>query len=162
MEATVAPDTQADALVARIVLSDIGELKQTEDLLRKSQTALLKATEKLDHRANQLRLLAGELTLAEQRERKRLSQLSHDGLQQHLLSAKMRLGGIAELIGDVERMQATNDIEQIISESVAAVAFIERRTQPAHSCTRTGLLAGLEWLVRWMRVKHKFSVAPFD
>jgi signal transduction histidine kinase len=157
MEATVAPDTQADALVARIVLSDIGELKQTEDLLRKSQTALLKATEKLDHRASQLRLLAGDLTLTEQRERKRLSQSLHDGLQQHLLAMKMRLGGVVESIGDADLKQEVDEILQLISESVVLSRTLSADLSPP-ILHEGGLSEGIEWLARRMRDKHLLKV----
>ena len=157
MEATVAPDTQADALVARIVLSDIGELKQTEDLLRKSQTALLKATEELDHRASQLRLLAGDLTLTEQAERKRLSQVLHDGLQQHLLAAKMRLGGVAEQVGSIDLKQAIDEIEQIMGESVKMSRSLSAELSPP-ILHEGELTDGLEWLGRWMRDKNHFDV----
>ena len=86
-----------------------------------------------------------------------MSQLLHDGLQQHLLSAKMRLGGVAELILDVDLKQATDEIEKIISESVQLSRSLSAALSPPilHEC---GLSGGLEWLVRWMRDKHNFKV----
>jgi len=115
------------------------------------------ANEELESRAKQLARLAAELTLAEQRERKRLSQLLHDGLQQHLLSAKMLVGGVTELISDVGLKQATLDIEKIIGESVQLSRSLSQALSPPILHVR-GLLGGLEWLVRWMRDKHNFKV----
>ena len=94
----------------RFMMVDISKLRQAEEALLKANTELEqkvrertfelavkidelgRANEELESRAKQLRLLAAELTRTEQRERKRLSQLLHDGLQQHLLAAKMQAG----------------------------------------------------------------------
>jgi PAS domain S-box-containing protein len=157
LEATVSPDGPADALVARVVLSDITELKQAEEALRKSQTALLKANEKLDHRAKQLRLLAGDLTLTEQRERKRFSQTLHDGLQQHLLATKMRLGGVAESIPNVDLKLAVDEIEKLIGESVKMSRTLSAELSPP-ILNEGGLADGLEWLARWMQDKQHLAV----
>jgi PAS domain S-box-containing protein len=171
----ITAEVSQDGQLCRVMMVDISARRQAEEALLKANAEMeqkvsertfelavkideLKlANEELESRTKRLRLLAGELTRAEQHERKRLSQLLHDGLQQHLLSAKMRLGGIAELVGDVERMQATNEIEQIISESVQLSRSLSAELSPP-ILHEAGLLAGLEWLVRWMRVKHKFSV----
>ena len=157
MEATVTPDAATDAIVARVVLSDITDLKQAEEALRQSQNALLKANEELDSRANQLRMLAGELTLTEQRERKRLSQTLHDGLQQHLLSAKMRLGGIVESTDSVDLRQAVDEIEKIMGESVTMSRSLSAELSPP-ILHEGGLTDGMEWLARRMRDMHRFEV----
>jgi PAS domain S-box-containing protein len=157
MEATVTPDAATDAIVARVVLSDITELKQAEEALRQSQNALLKANEELDSRANQLRMLASDLTLTEQRERKRLSQTLHDGLQQHLLSAKMRLGGIVESTASVDLRQAVDEIEKIMGESVTMSRSLSAELSPP-ILHEGGLTDGMEWLARRMRDMHRFEV----
>ena len=164
-----------DAQRVRIYGADITARKQAEEALLKANAELEQkvsertselavkidelrlANEELESRTKQLGLLAAELTLAEQRERKRLSQLLHDGLQQHLLSAKMRLGGVTELILDVGLKQATAEIEKIIGESVQLSRSLSDALSPPilHEC---GLSGGLEWLVRWMRDKHNFKV----
>jgi len=164
LEATVTPDARADALVARVVISDVTGRRQAEEALRDSQTALVKANEKLrlaneelDYRASRLRLLTGDLTLTEQRERKRLSQILHDGLQQHLVSAKMRLGGVAEQIRNLDLKQAVDEIEKIVGEAIRMSRSLSADLSPPilHD---SGLSDGLEWLARWMREKHHFTV----
>ena len=157
LEATVTPDATADQMVARLVLTDIAERKQAEEALVDSQTALRKANEELDHRANQLRLLMGDLTLTEQRERKRLSQILHDGLQQYLISAKMSLEGVAEQIENVDLKAAVGEIEKIIAESVRMSRSLSAELSPP-ILHEGGLSDGLEWLARWMQDKHNFSV----
>ena len=58
------------------------------------------ANQALEERAAQLRSLAGELTTAEQRQRKSIANLLHDGLQQYLVAAKLRQSGLVERLGD--------------------------------------------------------------
>ena len=164
-----------DTRRVRIYGADITARKQAEEALLKANANLEQkvsertselavkidelrlANECLEARTKQLRLLAAELTLTEQRERKRLSQILHDGLQQHLLSAKIRIGGVNELIGDANLKQAIDEIEIIICESVKLSRSLSSALSPPilHEC---GLSGGLEWLVRWMREKHNFKV----
>jgi signal transduction histidine kinase/CheY-like chemotaxis protein len=159
----------------RFMMVDISKLRQAEEALLKANTELEqkvrertfelavkidelgRANEELESRAKQLRLLAAELTRTEQRERKRLSQLLHDGLQQHLLAAKMRLGGVAELIDDVDLKKSAGDIEKIIGESVQLSRSLSTALSPP-ILHEAGLLEGLKWLIRWMRDQHNFIV----
>jgi PAS domain S-box-containing protein len=157
VEAVVSPDSKADERVARVVISDITTRKEAEKALQESQAALLKANEELDSRAKQLRLLAGELGLAEQRERQRLSQMLHNGLQQHLLSAKMRLGNVAEPVGSEDLKQAVEEIESILDESVKISRSLSAELSPP-ILHEGGIADGLEWLARWMRDRHRFDV----
>jgi signal transduction histidine kinase len=52
--------------------------------------------------AAQLRALAGELTMAEQRERSRIAKILHDGLQQGLAAAKLQMEGIVDKLGKAD------------------------------------------------------------
>jgi len=64
---------------------DVTERKRMEEALERSNEELEDA---VDERTVRLRRLAAELALAEQRERKRLSEFLHDDLQQVLVAAK--------------------------------------------------------------------------
>lgn len=63
-----------------------------EDALRTSGDQLRTLNLTLERRADQLRAMASELTLVEQRERRRLAQILHDHLQQLLVAAKIKIG----------------------------------------------------------------------
>ena len=69
--------------------------KQAEDALRRAHDELERKvadrTAALAARSEQLRVLASELTLAEQRERRRLARILHDNLQQLLAGASFLL-----------------------------------------------------------------------
>ena len=130
--------------------------ERTADLSRKVDE-LRKANEQLDDRASQLKALAGKLTMAEQAERRRLSKMLHDGLQQHLVSAKMMLGGLAEQIDSVDLKQAVDEIEKMMGESVIMSRSLSAEISPP-VLYEGSLSDGLEWLARWMSDKHHVSV----
>src|SRR5690606_14554370 len=102
------PDRDRDGRVRgfAVLVTDIAEAKRSEAELREGRERLrelnaslekrvAERTAELERRANQLRALAGDRTQAEQRERKRMSQVLHDGLQQMVVAAKMPAGAIA-------------------------------------------------------------------
>ncbi|MBI5581042.1 MAG: PAS domain S-box protein [Deltaproteobacteria bacterium] len=155
---------QANEQLEQRVQERTGALTQTVEALQKevkqrewAECELKLANEQLASRANQLRALAGELTMAEQAERKRLSRILHDGLQQHLASAKIRLGGVAEKIGDVDLKQAVDEIDKIMGESVTMSRSLSAELSPP-ILHESGLSAGLEWLARWMRDNYNLAV----
>lgn len=67
------------------------ELSQTVSTLHEEVVKRIDTEQALRVRSEQLRLMASQLTMAEQRERQRLAQVLHDGLQQVLVGAKYRL-----------------------------------------------------------------------
>jgi PAS domain S-box-containing protein len=105
-------------------------------------------TEELKMRVDQLRALAGELTLTEQRERRRLAKILHDHLQQLLVGAKFRLTVLGRGKDDVLN-QAIKEIEGLIDESIKSSRSLTAELSPPilHDA---GLNAGLEWLARRM------------
>src|SRR5262245_11873187 len=72
-------------------ISDITVRWQAERELAESHAALQERTSELERRTIQLSRLASELTLTEQRARERLAKMLHDGLQQSLFSASLKL-----------------------------------------------------------------------
>jgi CheY-like chemotaxis protein len=87
----------------------------------------------------------------------RLSRTLHDGLQQHLFSAKLRVGGLADGHASEETRQAVVEIEHILDEAAAISRSLSAELSPP-ILHEGGLAEGLEWLSRWMREKFKFNV----
>ena len=110
----------------------------------------------LRKRSEQLRALAGEQTRVEQRERQRIAKLLHDHLQQLLISAGMRLAGIAEELNNKHRDECSK-IGQLLRECQAACRTLTADLTPT-ALYEEGLPGGLQWLVQQMAERHGLSV----
>jgi PAS domain S-box-containing protein len=97
-------DAQGTAVRMIGAMQDVTPRKQWEETLRQVNATLeqrvLERTAELEALTVRLRLLATELTQAEQRERRRLAQLIHDHLQQLLVASKMRVAGAVTTLED--------------------------------------------------------------
>jgi PAS domain S-box-containing protein len=114
------------------------------------------AQEAVRDREKQLRRLASQLTLVEQRERRRLAKLLHDHLQQLLVAAKFSLSNLARQIGDNEA-PALDEVHALIDDSIKASRTLAVEILPP-VLHEVGLGAALEWLGQWMREKHGLEV----
>jgi DNA-binding NarL/FixJ family response regulator/anti-sigma regulatory factor (Ser/Thr protein kinase) len=132
------------------------ELLQTVDTLREEVDRRILAEQVLQDRSSQLRLLASELTLAEQRERQRLAQVLHDGLQQLLVGARFRLG-LLERSSQREVRQTATEVADLIAESIESSRLLTAELSPP-ILHEGGLLPAMEWLVRWMQERHGLIV----
>ncbi len=139
---------------------DLTAIKLAEEKLAKANEELeqrvTERTAELAHRATQLRALAAELTLSEQRERSRLAKVLHDHLQQLLVGAKFRLAIIEKASEDLIR-KALKEVEDLLDESIAVSRDLTAELNPP-ILQESGLNAGLQWLVRRMADKHGLFV----
>ena len=94
---------------------------------------LLKANKGLEERTHQLRLLAGELTMTEQRERKRLSKVLHDGLQQYLVAAKLQLGNLFLDKADYAQRKSIAEVDHLLGESIKVSRSLAAELSPPDS-----------------------------
>ena len=138
---------------------DITERKQVEQelyILNKTlEDRVTERTAEAEQRALQLRQLAAELTLAEQRERQRISLVLHDGLQQILVAAKFQIA-LLEKTKDVQRL--TSDLAGLIDDGIETSRSLTAELSPP-ILQQGGLVPALEWLVKWMRDKHGLTVS---
>jgi len=153
--------------VQQALRSAKGELEQrvrerTEDLSRtinslRDEVARRKLAEDARRQlGEQLRSLASALTLAEQRERKRLAQVLHDNLQQLLVGAKYRLSGLSRSSDHAAR-QVGVEVEDLLDQSIECSRSLTGELSPP-ILHEAGLVAGLEWLAVWMQQKHGLNV----
>ena len=140
--------------------AEILHARKAEEGLREARDQLeqkvRERTAELTERANQLRTLAGELTLAEQRERRHLAKLLHDHLQQLLVGAKFRVAVLRQA-ADPAVKQAAEEIQALLTESIEASRSLTAELSPP-ILHEGGLAAGLEWLADWMQEKHGLVV----
>jgi signal transduction histidine kinase/ActR/RegA family two-component response regulator len=124
--------------------------QSTEEIRQKNTT--------LQQRADQLRALASELTLAEQRERRHLAQVLHDNLQQMLVAARMLLRRAQFRARDDELTQSLQGIDDLLDQSIRESRSLTVELSPPVLFDR-GLVGGLEWLSRQFSEKHLLPVA---
>jgi PAS domain S-box-containing protein len=147
--------------------TELSERKRAEEALRQAHDSLdqqvqartvdlSQAIQTLEQQARQLRTLTAELTLAEQRERRRLADVLHDGIQQLLVAARLR----AHLLGrspDAGVQAGAHELVALLEEALAQTRSLTGELSPP--VLQTGnLLPAVEWLARWMEETHQVTV----
>lgn len=113
------------------------------------------------HDSNQqVRRLASALTLSEQRERRRISQILHDHVQQMLHGIHMR-AHLIELDAPLEIRTSIEDhlqtILQLTDEAIRATRTLTVELSPP-VLQRRGLIAAFQWLAEQMEKIHSIEV----
>ncbi len=130
--------------------------EELEERVAKRTEQLKRANLKIEARAAQLRALAGELTLAEQRERRRIAQLLHDNLQQLLVGAKFRMSALG-LSSDPEVRSAGIAVGALLEEAIRSSRSLTAEISPP-ILYEQGLVPAMRWLVGWIAEKHGLTV----
>ncbi|MEW6752530.1 MAG: ATP-binding protein [Candidatus Latescibacterota bacterium] len=151
-----------DALGAQVrertaaLVATVERLQEEVRQRQEAQRQVTVANEELHARAAQLRALAGELTLAEQRERRRLARLLHDHLQQLLVGARFRVTTLGRVLDPGQRV-AVDEVDALLDDAISASRLLTAELCPPilHD---GGLGPGMEWLARWMGEKHGLTV----
>lgn len=151
------------------VMADVTEQRDIEAALRARDAELTAINESLEarvrertvvaeERAEQLRQLALDLTATESRERRRIAQLLHDGVQQTISAAKMR-AGMMRLAAQVPAVSAAaGEVEQLLDRTLSATRTLAIELHPP-VLHEVGLAAGLRWLAAECRQKHELAVS---
>ena len=144
-----------------LVVTDLTEQKRAEETLKSYSKRLYRKNAELKKRAEQLARLTSELTMTEQRERKRMAQILHDGLQQMLASAKLQVGCMVAKLEREDQKSAAVHIETILADSIKMARSLCMDLSPP-VLREGGLAAGLEWLAQSMGEKHDLKVELFS
>jgi signal transduction histidine kinase/ActR/RegA family two-component response regulator len=126
---------------------------------QRAAAAIQERTVELEHRTAQLSRLASDLTLAEHHAREQLTKTLHDGLQQLLLVASLKLD--QQVKRDVQRgvppIETVVQAKSHLDEAIAAARSLSIELFPP-VLQRSGLPAALIWLGDWQRNKYGLEV----
>jgi len=137
--------------------SDITARMQAEEALQQFTARLEQEVEK---RTTQVRALASTLTMAEQEERRRVSQILHDDLQQLLYGIQMRAMAICQGLGQ-ETQETMNQYAQEVYDWLGDAIRTTRQLTVELSppvLEGEGLHEMLRWLIRTMQEVHHLTV----
>ncbi len=125
------PLRDEDGQLARYIgiVIDITERKRSEQVLqeayefleqrvRERTMDLQNLTEQLESSRDDLRKLASELVLAEERERKRIATVLHDEIAQTLAVVRMRVDKLERMAVDDESRQAVKEAKELLLQSI--------------------------------------------
>ncbi|MBY5163260.1 ATP-binding protein [Salsipaludibacter albus] len=140
------------------IFRDITERRRAEDRLAELHEEL---EDRVERRTRQVRRLSESMTMAEQRERERLSRLLHDDLQQLLYGIQMRM----TLVQDRADVDDLDGVRRATSRALDHLDDAIRRTRELTVdlsppfLRDEGLSDALEWLRSQMRDLHGLHVA---
>jgi PAS domain S-box-containing protein len=156
-----------------LAIEDVTERLKTRRQLEEANQMLqdLNETleERVDERTRQVRELSAALTQAEEHERKRLSDLLHDHIQQLIFGATMVAGRAKNLVQRITNPE--HDPGDVQDDLAASLDELQSTLREAGRDTRTlsvelcppvdddeGLPEMLDWLVDHMRERYNLSV----
>lgn len=136
---------------------DLDVLRDSADIVA-DELEFRATCQKLEERTRQAESLSEALTKAEESERRRLSQLLHDDLQQVLHSARMRVEGLRENLSfSDEESACAVQIEEQLHEATEIARTLS--TQFAPPFGDSSLRDAIDWLAMKMEEIHDLSVS---
>jgi len=148
-------------LVSLLIVA-LGEVWRLDVTKRKrAEEALADLTKNLEERiierTQQLRILATELNLAEQKERKRLAAELHDHLQHLLVLGKLKIGQGKRYAQPIPALNdVMKEVDEVLSEALCYTRTLVADLSPP-VLRECGLPAALKWLSDYMQ-KHSMTV----
>jgi PAS domain S-box-containing protein len=137
-------DPSGDRIGLMAVGKDITEQKEADEKMRRYQ--------------QQLRLVYSQLSLTEERLRRRIATELHDGLGQLLAIARIKLGQLRQSTGHSELSVDVDEIHRLIADAIGYTRSLTAELSPP-VLHELGLEAALEWLCEQIQKQHKIRCA---
>lgn len=132
------------------LLEQAAELERANEQLQRDIEARRAVEAELRAREGQLRALASELTLTEQRERRRIAELLHDHVGQALAMAKLRVQALHQQAPAAAQTEALAGVVVMLDQAIAQCRSLTFELSPP-VLHELGLEAALEWLAETTR-----------
>ncbi len=139
------------------VARDLTEPKKMEEAVRQLNASL---EEKVQTRTEQVRNLVTELTMSEQAERRRISHILHDDLQQRLYSLNFQLTTLRHALGAAdqeEAMQTLIEMDEALADLIQVTRSLSVDLSPP-VLHNDGLAEAIQWLAVQMERQHGLGV----
>lgn len=120
-------------------------------------TERTRAEERVLAYQEQLRALALQLSLTEQRERRQLATMLHDSIGQALALAKMKLGGVRQAVYATPLAKSVDDVNNLVQQSIQHTRSLIFELSPPH-LYEYGLESALAQLAENIEEQHEIAV----
>jgi signal transduction histidine kinase len=127
------------------------------DLNQMLEQRVAERTAEAVERAQKLRLLSAELSLAEERERRRIAQILHDDLQQVLVAVRLYLRTLGKTKSAAKRDGIVREIDEMLERSFKLTRSLSVELSPP-VLHESGLAAALDWLAAQTRQHYNVQV----
>ncbi len=147
---------------SRIVLEIIGKLIPYEArtvgvIAIRDITARKQSEEQLLSYQERLKQLALELSMTEERERRRMASYLHDSVTQALGFSQMKLGELSEAKSQQEIKQLVGEVNGLIEQSIKNAQSLTFELSPP-ILYELGIEDAIEWLCEQMEHQHKLRI----
>ena len=130
---------------------------QLKNLNETLERRVAEGTREAVERAQKLRLLSAELSLAEEGERRRIAEMLHEDLQQLLVAARMQLGALCKTQGAAQREPIARELADLLGRSFQLTKSLSVELAPP-VLYEHGLAAALEWFAAETRKNYNIEV----
>jgi len=124
-------------------------------------TAMREAENALARHDAQLRALATEITLAEERARRKLASELHDGPAQNLTGMSLTLAAMKRHLTDREQVERIVELEQVLADTTLQTRTLMLELAPP-GLHENGLVDALRWLADRVRQQQRLLVSVED
>jgi PAS domain S-box-containing protein len=135
-------------------VSDITERKRAEEALRKAHDDL---ESRINERTDQLTSLTAELSLAEERERRRIATELHDQVGQTLILSKIKLDSLSRSLPSESFGKQIGEINKYLDQSIQDIRSLTFQLSPP-LLYEVGFEAAVEWLGEEFEEKYGLQV----